>query len=142
MIFSSKSVDLDGMQRFAQKLAPTLKRGDVICLEGDLGAGKTTLAGFIINELVPQKQNITSPTFNLVHTYKIPDFSIWHFDLYRLKHPDEIYSIGIEDALEHGVSIIEWHKIIEDMLPSNSLVISIDFEDNRSSIKARYLKNV
>jgi len=120
--------DLNELKGWSRNLAAKLKSGDVVALCGDLGAGKTTMTGFIVNSLCGNDDIVTSPTFNLVHTYPWKNGElIWHFDLYRLKHPNEVYELGLEDALQHGVSIIEWPEIIMPILPSHTLVINIGF---------------
>lgn len=113
-----KNISLDDLKVIAEEVAAGLKIGDVVCLEGDLGAGKTTFAGFLINSLLEKPEVITSPTFNLVHTYDTKIGKIWHFDMYRLKTPQEAYELGLEDALAHGISIIEWPQNLGDLLTS------------------------
>ena len=130
--------DLDALRSWCNDLATTLIHGDVIALFGDLGAGKTTVAGFIINALAPQRSPITSPTFNLVHTYAWHDNLIWHFDLYRLKNQLEVYELGWDEALRGGLSIIEWPNIVEDLLPRNTITIKLSFDgENRTLIQSR-----
>ncbi len=119
--------DLSGLKDTAVLISKKLKVGDVLCLRGDLGAGKTTFSKFLINALLEDAQEITSPTFNLVHTYDAKVGKIWHFDLYRLKHIEEIYELGIEDAFISGISIIEWPEIIEDLLPKSAINIYLEF---------------
>ena len=113
-------------------MARSLKAGDVLCLVGDLGSGKTTFASSLISELT-KENNITSPTFNLVHTYDYSQFPIWHFDLYRLTDINEVYHLGIEDAFASGLSIIEWPQIIDSILPLNAIKIKIDFAERYDS---------
>jgi tRNA threonylcarbamoyladenosine biosynthesis protein TsaE len=123
--------NLNEMQDFAIALARDLKMGSILCLKGDLGAGKTTLAGFIINALLERAEPeiITSPTFTLVHTYDSPKGTIWHFDLYRLKALEEVYELGIEEAFTHGISIIEWPEIAHTITPHNALWLTIEHGD-------------
>lgn len=130
MINEIKDYDLSQLEGLAKNLATNLIVGDIICLQGDLGAGKTTFAGYLINSLLPEKQNVTSPTFNLVQTYDTYLFTIWHFDLYRLKEENEVYNLGIEDAFKEGVAIIEWPEIIMHIIPQHAYVIRLSFSDN------------
>lgn len=92
----------------AVRFSTLLKSGDVVLLKGDLGAGKSTFARALIQGLCGENTEVPSPTFTLVQTYETKAFPIWHFDLYRLKDPAEIYELGIEEAMHHGVSLIEW----------------------------------
>lgn len=105
-------------------LACLLRPGDVILLRGELGAGKTSLARGLISTLC-EAEEIPSPTYTLVQTYKTPNFEIWHFDLYRLEDPGDVWELGIEDALEHGVCLIEWPERIENLLNGTELTIEM-----------------
>jgi tRNA threonylcarbamoyladenosine biosynthesis protein TsaE len=110
---------------FADNLASIIKAGDLITFEGELGAGKTFIIAQIIKTLLNNKEAIiSSPTFNLVHNYPTSQFNIWHFDLYRLKHPEEVYELGYEDT-HNGVALIEWPQIISHILPKDRLDIKI-----------------
>lgn len=93
--------------RLGQKLAHFAQKGDTFALFGTLGMGKSVLARAFIRELTGAKE-VPSPTFTLLQSYEAPDFEIYHFDLYRLKSPEEIFEIGMEDALYGGVCLIEW----------------------------------
>ena len=108
--------DLGGI---ATQITSLLKFGQVISLEGDLGAGKTALARALLRTLKNDPTlDVPSPTYTLVQTYDTPKGPVWHFDLYRLKSPDEIYEIGWEDALaENALLLIEWAERIENLLP-------------------------
>lgn len=106
--------------RIGAKLAP----GEVVCLRGGLGAGKTTLARGVIAAWTGQDQEAPSPTYTLVQTYEGPRGMLWHFDLYRLKHPEEVWELGFEDALRE-VSLIEWPEQIDHLLPAERLVVDL-----------------
>lgn len=126
--------DLIELADWSREFASQLHGGEVIALCGDLGAGKTTAAGMIINTLLDKKQSITSPTFNLVHTYPWRiGRSIWHFDLYRLKYLEEVYELGIEEALsQEGITIIEWPEVIMSILPITTTIIYIKSNSDNS----------
>jgi tRNA threonylcarbamoyladenosine biosynthesis protein TsaE len=109
----------------ANLLAKELKIGDIVAITGDLGVGKTTLCQNIIKFLCGENTYVTSPTFNIVQLYDSPNFTIYHFDLFRLKHQNEIYELGIEDAWNRGVSLIEWPEIIIDILPEDIIKINL-----------------
>jgi tRNA threonylcarbamoyl adenosine modification protein YjeE len=119
--------NLEETQLFAEKLAKIVEIGDIITFTGNLGVGKTSFIQFFIKSLAGNDVEVTSPTFNLVYTYTLEQFEIWHFDLYRLKDQREIYELGIEDAFIKGVSLIEWPEIIENILPNNRLDIGLFF---------------
>jgi tRNA threonylcarbamoyl adenosine modification protein YjeE len=125
--------NLEQMKIFALKLAKIVKLGDIITLSGDLGAGKTSFSQFFINALSDVDVEVTSPTFNLLHVHQLKNIDIWHFDLYRLKNENEVYELGIEDAWNNGVSLIEWPEIIRDILPKNRLDLRIDFVDQKNA---------
>ena len=106
----------------AGTLAELCQPGDVICLFGDLGAGKTTFArGFL--RALGVVDEIPSPTFNLLLTYDTAAGTIWHFDLYRLNEPNEIIELGFEDAMADGISLIEWPDRLGDWLPERRIEI-------------------
>jgi tRNA threonylcarbamoyladenosine biosynthesis protein TsaE len=115
---------------FGKQLAKSLKSQDVVALYGDLGVGKTYLSSAIIHGLLGAEIEVLSPTFNLVHTYDTDKFKVWHFDLYRLDNSSEVYELGIEDAFNYGISLIEWPEIVEHLLPSNAIKIHIKFADD------------
>ena len=115
----------------AKSISKALKPGDVIALQGDLGAGKTFLTKHIISTLLGKDTHVTSPTFQLLQIYQANGYDIYHYDLYRLKNRDEIFELGIEDAMNgRNICIIEWPEIVFDMLPKETLVIELGFEDN------------
>ncbi len=113
-----------------KQLGRILRGGDVICLVGDLGAGKTVFAKGI-GEALGIVEPMTSPTFTFMQEY--PGFvqgmplRLIHMDLYRLKHPEEVEVIGVEDAFqENSVCLIEWPEIARDYLPDDSLDLCIE----------------
>ncbi len=112
---------------FGARLSAYLNAGDTLCLTGDLGAGKTTLSRGLIRSLSPKTTEVPSPTYTLLQTYSAPDFDIWHFDLYRLKTPSEIWELGMEDAIYDGLTLIEWPEQMGNLLPDGTLDIDIRF---------------
>lgn len=99
-------------------LAARLKPGDVVGLQGDLGAGKTTLARAIIRAAADDPDLIVpSPTFTLVEVYDTPNGPYWHFDLYRLENPEQVYELGWEEALAEGIVLLEWPERLGPLLP-------------------------
>jgi tRNA threonylcarbamoyladenosine biosynthesis protein TsaE len=118
--------DLAATEAFGRRLAKALRRGDVVALKGGLGVGKTTLARAIVAGLSPDSGDVPSPTFTLVQTYPVAlgdgPAELWHFDLYRLDRSEQVYELGIEEALAEGVSLIEWPELAEGLLPKEHLL--------------------
>lgn len=111
-------------KKIGYKIGKLLKGGDIVCMIGDLGAGKTTLTQSIAEGLEVDDY-VTSPTFTIVNEYQ-GRYPLYHFDVYRIEDVDEMYDIGFEEYLySDGVIIIEWANIIEDILPKERLNIEI-----------------
>jgi len=109
-------------QYLGEKLGEHLKRGDVLALYGDLGAGKTHLVKGIAKAAGIPEDNVNSPTFTILNEYRSPALDIYHFDAYRTKHPDEFYELGFEDYFYgNGLTIIEWPEKVEALLPENTI---------------------
>lgn len=115
----------------ARKIAQSVEVGDVITLSGDLGVGKTAFAKALINEIMGDETEVTSPTFTIVQDYhgRVP---VYHFDLYRLEDKEEIWNIGIEDALADGVCLIEWPEIAADLFSHYSTDIEILYGEHEN----------
>ena len=122
----------------AARLAKQLKSGDIVTLYGTLGAGKTAFCRGFIQSLLPETE-VPSPTFTLLQTYDTPSFPVYHFDMYRLKSPEEAYEIGIEDAFAEGVSLIEWPEKIGSLLPKKHIRVDIRFKGNDRQIEIERL---
>jgi tRNA threonylcarbamoyladenosine biosynthesis protein TsaE len=95
-------------------------------LRGELGAGKTCFARAFIHARGGDDA-VPSPTFTLVQTYDLPECRIWHFDLYRLRTAEEAWELGIEEAFEDGISLIEWPERFGALLPRRHLLVALDF---------------
>ena len=111
-------------EKIAYDFSEQLKSGDVVCMYGDMGVGKTAFVhglakGLGINE------PITSPTFTIVNEY-YGKFTLYHFDVYRIDDPDEMYEIGYDEYIDgDGVCVIEWPQLIDDILPQKRYNVSI-----------------
>lgn len=114
------------LHAWGRALTTGLQPGDTVLLHGDLGAGKTSLARSIIQNLCGSTTEVTSPTFLLVQDYPLADGGlIQHYDLYRLERDEEIYELGIEEALGQALVLVEWpHNIAFDW-PKERLEITI-----------------
>ncbi|HYH19287.1 MAG TPA: tRNA (adenosine(37)-N6)-threonylcarbamoyltransferase complex ATPase subunit type 1 TsaE [Azospirillum sp.] len=108
----------------ARRLAPHLRRGDVVTLPGDLGAGKTSFARAVIRALSGEEVEVPSPTFTLVQTYDTDAGTIWHFDLYRLSGPDEVVELGWEEAAD-GIALVEWPERLGPLTPPDRLELAL-----------------
>ena len=115
--------DADAMARFAQRLAPHLGPGDVLLLEGPIGAGKTHFARALIQSLLAAPEDVPSPTFTLVQVYDGPGFEIWHSDLYRLSHPDDALELGLMAAFQTALCLVEWPERLGGDRPDSALTL-------------------
>lgn len=107
-------------------LGQKAKKGEIYCLSGDLGVGKTVFTqGFAKGLGV--KEPVSSPTFTIVQEYEGESISFFHFDVYRIGEVEEMEEIGYEDYFYgDGVCLIEWAQLIEEILPANRTIISIN----------------
>jgi len=114
---------------FAKGLAEHAQPGEVYCLDGDLGAGKTVFAkGFAAGLGITEM--ITSPTFNIVREYHSGRLPLYHFDVYRIEDPDEMHETGFSEYLSgDGVCLIEWPGQVEELLPPDAKYVFIDRDD-------------
>lgn len=119
------SNSVDETIALGKDFAKELKVGDVVCLEGELGAGKTHFVKGVASYFGIDYDKVSSPTFTLINEYygSIP---VYHFDCYRLKSTQEALEIGVEDYLYgEGVSIIEWPSKIKELIPENAIQVEI-----------------
>lgn len=106
-------------------LASVATAGDCILLSGQIGAGKSALARAFIRARLGEDTEVPSPTFTLVQTYEDTNSEIWHADLYRLSDPNEAVELGLTDAFDDHICLIEWPELLGDMVPDTALRISI-----------------
>lgn len=110
-------------------LARLLCIGDTVLLSGGIGAGKTHLTRAFIQAKLGRVEDVPSPTFTLVQTYDAKDCEIWHADLYRLSHPDEVLELGLEAAFETAICFVEWPDRLGDLAPKGALKLSLSSKD-------------
>lgn len=122
----------DETAALAREIAAGAKAGDVFLLEGTLGAGKSVFARGFVRALTGADTDVPSPTFTLVQTYDTAKGTLYHFDLYRLEDPEEIYEIGWEEALSGGIALIEWPERLGPHTPPKARRITIDITEKES----------
>ncbi len=115
--------------KLGKRIAGDLKPGDIICLFGELGTGKTVLAKGIAQGLGIKKSRINSPSFVLIRIHTQGRFPLYHFDLYRLKSPEDVLGLGYEEYLYgDGITVIEWADRLKYLLPKEFLKIGLSFK--------------
>ena len=104
----------------------------ILLLKGDLGSGKTTFSQMLLKQ-AGLEESVTSPTFNLVSEYRLPDGrTVYHFDLYRIKHAEELHELGFMEYLDSGqICIIEWPEIAEGLIPPPYLSLQLFHNDEQ-----------
>ena len=132
--FSMPLADETATEQLGATLAARMRLGDVVGLTGELGSGKTTLARAILRAAAGDPELIVpSPTFTLVEVYETPRGTFWHFDLYRLEAPEQVYELGWEDALAEGIVLIEWPHRLGALLPKHlSVTLEVDGDGRRA----------
>ncbi len=133
MLYPPLSLSLcsaDDTARIARSLAPRLRPGDVVLMTGDIGAGKTHFARSLIQSLMDPVEDVPSPTFTLVQTYDTRLGELWHSDLYRLSHPDEVIELGLLDAFEDAICLVEWPDRLGELEPPGALSLSLALGKN------------
>lgn len=123
--------DMAATERLGARIAASLARGGTVALEGDLGAGKTTLARAILRSL-GVKEAVPSPTFTLVQVYETKNFPVRHYDFYRIERPAEIEELGLEEALAEGAALIEWPERAGGLLPDDALHVALSIRDGNT----------
>ena len=127
--FSLFLPDEAATDRLGAVLATRLRLRDVVALEGGLGAGKTTLARAILRAAASDPRLVVpSPTFTLVELYDTPRGAFWHFDLYRLEAPEQVFELGWEDARADGMALVEWAERLGPLLPRERLTVTLATE--------------
>lgn len=124
---------------FGKKLKP----GDVVCLEGDLGAGKTHFIKGVASYFGIDPESVSSPTYTLIHEYS-GELPVYHFDCYRLKSEQEALEIGAEEYFYgEGVCLVEWPGIIDSLIPDEAIWIKIShLSDSKRTISIHQKQQV
>lgn len=117
--------DLAATEALGARIAAGIGPGDAVALEGDLGAGKTTLARAILRAL-GVTDAVPSPTFTLVQHYETAKLPVSHYDLYRIEDPEELEELGLDEAMASGAALIEWPEHAGDRLPVDALHVHLE----------------
>ena len=126
------TLDLPGLEKFCEKISQNLDHGNIICLFGELGSGKTTFARSVIRSIY-KKQNteapysIKSPSFPILITYEVNNIEIYHYDLYRISNTSELFELNIFENLQNSITLIEWPEIVLKELNSKKY-FSVKFD--------------
>ena len=115
--YSIKFFNLEDLEILAKNFVKKLKKGSIVCLKGELGAGKTTYARFLINSLydlnnLTKPSSIKSPSFPILLTYNLSDLEIFHYDLYRIRKSSELDNLNISENINNSITLIEWPEIL------------------------------
>lgn len=119
--------DADATAWLGQWFAARLQAGDCLLLDGQIGAGKSHFARAFIQARLGRAEDVPSPTFTLVQSYQA-DVEIWHADLYRLSHPDEVLELGLDEAFDSAICLIEWPDRLGSLLPKGAMRLRFALE--------------
>ena len=134
------NLNLEGLKKFCENVSLYLKKGDIICLSGDLGSGKTTFSRYLINSIYKNQNKeppniIKSPSFPILLTYELSNFQIYHYDLYRVSKNSELIHLNIFEELNNSITLVEWPGTILDSLQNyNYFSIHFDIFDENTRI--------
>lgn len=129
--------DEDATASLGRRLGDALRPGDTVLLDGPIGSGKSHLARALIRARLGREEDVPSPTFTLVQVYDAPEGAIWHADLYRLTHPDEVLELGLEQAFAEAICLVEWPDRLGPHLPDRALRLSFRAEGEGRRVEAR-----
>jgi tRNA threonylcarbamoyladenosine biosynthesis protein TsaE len=127
-------------QEIAKRLSAYLKVGDIVRLDGTLGAGKTAFARALVRSLVGRDIEVPSPTFNLLLMYEASVGPVYHYDFYRLEDPEEVWELDIEDAFESGITLMEWTERLEDLAPKAALQIELNIPTGADTSRILHIR--
>ena len=119
------------LEYLGSRMAQLVLPGDFLALDGDLGAGKTLFTQGMAKGL-EITEDISSPTFTIIHEYESGRLPLYHMDVYRLKHPEEMYDLGYEEYFYgEGVCLVEWANLIEELMPEHTITITIEKDPSK-----------
>ncbi len=120
---------------FAARVGATLVPGDILLLEGEIGSGKTHFARSLIQSLMAEPEDVPSPTFTLVQAYDTPQAEIWHCDLYRLSAVEEVEELGLTEAFDTAICLIEWPGKLGPLTPETAATLTFKTDPNTTGIR-------
>ena len=127
-----RSASAEETRKLGERLAEELRSGDVILLEGPLGAGKSEMARGIAKGL-GVRETVTSPSFTILNVYESGRLPLYHFDWYRLEGADELYELGMDEYLGgDGIAVVEWAERCPEAVPENTIRITLDVTGEES----------
>lgn len=134
----TETISPDETKALGGKLAEAVSPGTVVALYGDLGTGKTQLVKGFCAALGVDERTVSSPTFTILNEYETERFPVYHFDAYRIEHPDEFFELGYEEYFYgEGVCFIEWPARVEALLPDHTLRLRLSHQgDSRRLIES------
>ena len=133
---------LDHLNQISKIILKKLENGDCIFLIGEIGVGKTTFAKYLIQYLVDENIEVTSPTYNIIQSYRrFDEIEILHMDFYRLNDKTNIYDLDIIESFENAISIIEWPEKLIEFIPEKRLNIKLSFVDDDDDLRKIILAN-
>ena len=136
--FERALADAQATADFGARLAPHLRAGDAVLLEGPLGAGKSHLARAVIRARTTPEEEVPSPSYTLVQTYEGRDgTAIWHADLHRLSGPEEAWELGLAEAFEDAICLVEWPDRLGPLAPPDALRLTLAPEGEGRRLGAR-----
>ena len=126
-VWKTISTSVEMTEKLGEAIGAVVASGDVITLDGDLGAGKTAFTRGLARGM-GLGSRVTSPTFTIVQEYETGRLPLYHFDVYRVNDEDELFEIGLEDYFHKGgVCLIEWADLIEDLLPEGTVTVRLAY---------------
>lgn len=118
--------DAEATEALGRRLAALARPGDAILLEGPIGAGKSCIARAFIRARLGRQEEVPSPSFTLIQVYAAEGVDIWHADLYRLTHPDEVWELGLDDAFQTAICLVEWPDRLGAHVPPAALHLRLE----------------
>ena len=141
------TLDLHGLEKFCNNLSQNIKVGNIICLFGELGSGKTTFSRFIINKLhllnnFSKPSSINSPTYPILLTYDLSSFQIFHYDLFRIKNIIELEELDFFENIKNAITLVEWPELLIELpFKQKHYLINLDLlSENKRKVNINYFE--